>query len=273
MEARLGPYHIEVASEFGPRITSLRLEGGDDVLARLGPEKSIVHVRGTFHLRGGHRLWASPETPDITYAPDDHHCDVSTADGVLSVSAPADSAGLVKEITLTADDTSLVVDHRIESSGEFSGSVAAWAITQFPLGGRIITPLIGEETEFSANRYLVMWPYSSIEDPRVTLADDVLELKAVDGPRIKFGVGPAPGRLGYFRDDLLFVKEIESVAGRPVPDLGAVGQVYVGDGFGELESVGGITDLSTGGFAAVRERWTIFDCENAEAAVGLTVGR
>ena len=193
MEARLGPYHIEVASEFGPRITSLRLEGGDDVLARLGPEKSIVHVRGTFHLRGGHRLWASPETPDITYAPDDHHCDVSTADGVLSVSAPADSAGLVKEITLTADDTSLVVDHRIESSGEFSGSVAAWAITQFPLGGRIITPLIGEETEFSANRYLVMWPYSSIEDPRVTLADDVLELKAVDGPASSSGLAPHLG--------------------------------------------------------------------------------
>ena len=69
------------------------------------------------------------------------------------------------------------------------------------------------------------------------------------------------------------MKEIESVAGRPVPDLGAVGQVYVGDGFGELESVGGITDLSAGGFAAVRERWTIFDCENAEAAVGHTVGR
>src|SRR5690606_20963731 len=117
----------------------------------------------------------------------------------------------------------------------------------FPLGGTAIVPLVGADTTPLANRYLVLWPYTSLEDGRVTLGEDVLELRAGGGPPIKFGVGPAPGRLGYFNDDFVFVKEIEPVGDRTVPDFGAVGQVYVGQGFCELESVGGLVSADATG--------------------------
>jgi len=68
------------------------------------------------------------------------------------------------------------------------------------------------------------------------------------------------------------MKEIESAEGRKVPDFGAVAQVYVGSGFCELESVGGLTDVSDGGAGTLRERWTVIDCGDLEAAVKLTVG-
>lgn len=273
MKATLGPYHVEVAGAFGPRITSLRLGDGPELLARLGPEAAITHDTGIYHFRGGHRLWASPEVPAVTYAPDDHVCEVSSADGVMSVSAPADSAGLVKEMTVSIDDETLVVDHRISSSGHFTGSLAPWAITQLPLGGTIIAPVAGEETSRSANRYVVLWPYSSFADRRVTMRDDILELEAAGGPEIKFGIGPSPGRLGYFRDGVVFVKEVESAEGRTVPDFGAAGQVYVGNGFCELESVGGLTDLSRGESGFLRERWTAVECGDIDTAVLLTVAR
>ena len=46
-----------------------------------------------------------------------------------------------------------------------------------------------------------------------------------------------------------------------VPDYGAAGQVYVGQGFCELESVGGLSDHPT-----LRERWTVRDCPDLETA-------
>lgn len=272
MEATLGPYHLEIAVEFGPRITSLRLDDGPQLLARLGSEAGVRHDGGFYAFRGGHRLWAAPEIPVITYADDDHRCEVLEIDGVVKVTAPTDDAGLVKEIEVTLDGGDLVVDHRLTSPNGASGPTAVWAITQFPLGGTALVPLIGADTTPSANRYLVMWPYTSLEDRRVTLSDDVLELDAGPGPQLKFGFGPSPGRLGYLQDGLLFAKEVESAKGREVPDFGAAGQVYVGQGFCELESVGGLTDLRDGGAASLRERWTVVDCPDIDAAIQLTLG-
>lgn len=271
MEAKLGRYRIEVATEFGPRITSLRLDDGPEILARLGPEAVLDHEGGTYHFRGGHRLWAAPEIAAVTYASDDHQCEVSETSESIVVTAPPDAAGLVKEVSISADAESLVVDHRLTGSG-FSGAVAPWALSQLPLGGTAILPVIGDDTAPEANRYLVIWPYSSVEDRRVTLCDDVLEIQAREGPPLKFGSGPTPGRLGYFADGVLFMKEIESAEGREVPDFGAVAQVYVGSGFCELESVGGLTDISEGAAGVLRERWTVVECGDLEAAVKLTLG-
>ncbi|HSM43392.1 MAG TPA: hypothetical protein VK969_00085 [Acidimicrobiia bacterium] len=271
MEATLGRYRIEVATEFGPRITSLRRDDGPEMLARLGPEAVITHEGGTYRFRGGHRLWAAPEVAAVTYASDDHECDVSETSDSIVVTAPPDTAGLVKEVSISADAESLVVDHRLTGSG-LRGAVAPWALTQLPLGGTAILPVIGDDTAPEANRYLVLWPYTSVEDKRVTLCDDVVEIEATEGPPIKFASGPTPRRLGYFIDGLLFLKEIESAENREVPDFGAVAQVYVGSGFCELESVGGLTDLSEGAAGTLRERWTVIDCGDLDAGVKLTVG-
>lgn len=272
MTIQLGPYRLEIASDFGPRITSLRLEDGPEQFVSLNKEIALDYPGGTFEFRGGHRLWAAPEDPSVTYASDKHDCVISQRDGVVTVSAPQDDAGLVKEITVSVDDGSLVVQHRLTSSSEPGVIAAAWAITQLPMGGTAIVPFEAEDTAPSANRYLVLWPYTSIEDRRVSLWDEAVEVRALDGPYFKLGVGPSPGRLGYYHDGVVFIKEIESAADREVPDFGAAGQVYIGQGFCELESVGGLTDLSSGGEAVLSERWSIVECADLDAAIQLTVG-
>lgn len=272
MRFELGLYQVEVATEFGPRVTSLRLGDGPETFVELGPDQGLPHGDDLFRFRGGHRLWAAPEVPDISYAPDDHPCQVTESDGAVEISAPVDAAGLIKEITLTADGDTLVVSHRLTSGRGGSISVAPWAISQMPLGGTAVLPLVGEDTAPTANRYLVLWPYTSLEDRRVTVNEDVLELHAVEGPQIKLGVGPTPGRLGYFNEGFVFVKEIEPVGGRAVPDFGAVGQVYAGQGFCELESVGGLAELSEGESAVLTERWAVVDCGDIESAISVTVG-
>jgi hypothetical protein len=226
---------------------------------------------GVYRFRGGHRLWASPEIPSVTYASDDHQCLVAVAGDAVTVSAPPDRADLVKEITVSRDGEWLVVDHTLTKANAASPAVAAWGLTQLPLGGTAIMPIVGIDTAPSANRYLVIWPYTSVEDRRVSFFDDALLLEASAGPPIKFGVGPTPGRLGYFRAGMVFIKEIETTTGKEVPDFGAVGQVYVGRDFCELESVGGLTELSDGKAAVLRERWMVAECADVDTARRVTV--
>lgn len=270
VEAGLGEYRIEVATGFGPRVTSLRIGDSPEMLAKLGPEKVVTYDGGEYVFHGGHRLWAAPEVPEITYASDEHECQISNA-GTVTVAAPPDGVGVVKEIEVSPADGALLVEHRLSRNGE-GPPLAPWAITQVPLGGTAIIPLRGEDTAPQANRNLVLWPYTSTEDSRVMLRDDVLAIKANEGPLNKFGVGPAPGRLGYYREGWLFIKEIEGATGRTVPDFGAAGQVFVGMGFCELESMGGLVRLGDGNQAVLLERWTVTECADLDTAIALTLG-
>ena len=254
MQVSLGPYRLELATEFGPRITSLRWNDGPELFARLGPETSIDHGGGTYRFHGGHRLWAAPEVPEITYAPDDHECTITKADDGYEVTATPDAAGVRKQLRVSLGDDGLVVDHLIEWAGGLA--LAPWAITQFPVGGTAILPVLGEETAPLANRFLVLWPYTSLTDARVTIANDALVVEARRGEPLKLGSGPAPGRLGYLRDGHLFVKEVPS-AEQGVPDFGAVGQVYVGQGFCELESMGPVVAPSQSNHAHLQEVWRV----------------
>lgn len=271
MVVELGAYQLEFATEFGPRITSFRLAAGREQFARLGPESGIEHDGGRYEFRGGHRLWAAPEVPSITYAADDHRCEISDERGALSVVAPPDSAGLTKELRVSEDGNGIVVEHRMTKTDGSAIDVAAWAITQFRLGGTAILPFEARDTGALANRNLVLWPYTSIEDRRLTLSDEAIEIEAIGERPLKVGMGPAPRKLGYYQDGTVFIKEIESAEERNVPDFGAAGQVYVGQGFCELESVGELSDLSDGGEALIRERWTITECADLDEAVALTL--
>jgi hypothetical protein len=268
MQVSLGPYGLEVATTFGPRITGLRKGDGRQVLARL-PDTVLDHPGGNYRFEGGHRLWVSPEVAEITYANDAHQCEVVDDGHQVSIVAPPDAAGVSKRIEVTLDGAVLVVTHQVGRPGA-GPALAPWAITQFPLGGIAFLPLQGKDgVGAGASRYLVMWPYGSIEDPRVDLSDRVIQIAAAEGAPIKYGAGPDPGRLGYLREGTLFVKEIEPATERDVPDFGAVGQVYVGQGFCELESVGGRFDLSAGHTATLVERWWVQDCPDVDTALTL----
>ena len=50
----------------------------------------------------GHRLWASPELPPITYAPDDEPCAVTREGDGISIVGPVDRAGLVNRLSASS---------------------------------------------------------------------------------------------------------------------------------------------------------------------------
>lgn len=265
---RLGSYQLEMATGFGPRITSLTWDDGSELLADLGPGVSLDHPAGTFRFRGGHRLWVAPEVPAVSYAPDDHECAVTFSQAGMDVTAPVDSAGWTKEMTVMADGEDLVIDHRL-STTTAATSVAPWAITQFPLGGTAIVPLVGYDTGPRPNRHLVLWPYTSLRDERISFLESAVTVRASDGPPLKLGCGTDSRRLGYLRDGLLFTKEADPVPEGELPDRSAALQLYVGQGFCELETVGALADLDAHGRLSHTERWRVQRCADIADACRL----
>lgn len=271
IEVGLGSYQLEIATEFGPRVMGLRRDDGPQVLARPGGDAGNEPPNGVYRFRGGHRLWAAPEIAEITYAADDHECSVEEVDGAVTITGPSDDAQLVKEITIRADEGALMLEHTIRRHSGRGPELAAWAITQLPLGGTAILPLIGPLTAPLPNRQLVLWPYTSMTDQRLGFGDVAISVSADEGPPLKLGAGASSRRLGYLRGGQLFLKEIMSKPLGTVPDFGAALQVYVGQGFCELETLGGMVEVSNTRPAILTERWTVLGCDDVEVARRMAV--
>ncbi len=269
VELSIGPYRIATTANYGPRIVGVWRGESPDMLARLPKHLGIeLPGGGIYRFRGGHRLWAAPEVPAVTYAQDDRRCEVTTTTNGLNINALADAAGLAKEIRVGLIDDALVVDHRLTNDGIADVMVAAWGITQFQLGGTAVLPIGGTlpSTGPQADRSVVVWPYTDMTDRRLSWMDRGVLVDASPGPKLKIGSGPRPVRLGYLMDGYLFTKTIPSAGEGDYPDRGAVGQIFVNEHFCELESVGPVRTLSPGSSISTRERWEITECADLPTA-------
>jgi hypothetical protein len=248
----------------GPRILGLLGAGGDgpNLMAVL-PEATLERPGGApFRLRGGHRLWAAPEVPAISYEPDDRACSVAELADGIRVEAPRDGAGFVKALEIRSADEVWIVDHELRNGSEETVTVAAWGITQVRPGGRAILPLGDRGVGPQADRALVLWPYTDLDDPRLGYARDGVTVHAVarTGPA-KVGAAPGEGRVAYRIDGQLFEKRIAVDPALRYPDRGATVQVFVQDHFCELETLGPLVTLPPGGSTTHRETWSLRDAD------------
>jgi hypothetical protein len=273
VDLEAGRYRFKVATTYGPRIVSLRLEEGPELFAQLPEHVVIEHpASGVYRFHGGHRLWVAPEVPIITYASDTHACEVTSSTDGFTVTAPVDEAGFVKEIRVTSQPEGLLVDHRLTNAGQVLVQAAAWSITQFPLGGTAIMPVAGEKGDpFQADASVIVWPYTNMADPRLSWIGRLALIGATVGPRFKIGSAPRPGRLAYHREGYLFIKEVPASDGGAYPDRGAVGQVFVDDNFCELESLGPLTGLEPGESLVHQETWKATECASLTLACQQTL--
>ncbi len=272
----IGPYSLAAATTFGPRLVSLRLRQGPELFAQLADDVGIVHPdSGTYRFHGGHRLWAAPEVPAITYASDEHPCLVTTGKNNLTITAPIDPAGFIKQVSIGLEGERLVVDHHLENGGLRPIPVAPWGITQFRLGGVALIP-IGTgvvHDPFRADSSMVIWPYTDLTDPRLSWRRQAAIVEAAPGPPFKVGSGPDPGRIGYLIDRHLFIKEIQPAGSGTYIDRGAVAQVFVEDSFCELESVGPVTSLDPESSVSHREVWEVTECADVAIAYDRLIKR
>lgn len=265
-------YEIEVATDFGPRVSHLSLRGSDNILADLPDAIISVGDSANFRLRGGHRLWVAPEIPEITYQPDDEPCVVTSSARTVRATQPATAdSPIERTIEVTAAVAGIEVVHELTNRGNEPLAVAAWAITQLAPGGTAVLPLESAKADvhgFRPNRHLVAWPYTDL-----SVIDFINDMAIVRGPcrqPFKMGTPLTAGWIAYITDGVAFVKRTSHTPGGSYVDRGASGQVYCNDQFVELETLGQLVDLHPGQSTTHTEWWEITETAGGDVIDSLT---
>ena len=247
------------------RIMGLSLVGKPNMLADISGAPPIPTPWGDFHFRGGHRLWHAPEAMPRTYAPDTGEMKITDLpDGVILETQTEPGTGIRKriEIHLAADKPSVRLKHTLINDGLWPVELAPWAITQFRLGGTVILPMpVGnvDAAGLLPNRQISFWPYTRINDPRLSLRDDYVIFKADALPPFKMGYFNPHGWLAYWLDGILFRKTFDVQPNLLHPDNNCNAELYCGDQFVELESLAPLTILNPGTSVDHVETWDVFD--------------
>ena len=254
-----GAIGVDVLAAAGPRIVGLRWDGSPANLLAETPDLGWDTPFGRYELLGGHRLWLAPEDPDRVATPDSDGLAVETLDdGVRLTGASEPATGCVRiiEVRLHRALPLLTVLHRVRNDGQRPIELAPWAITQLPLGGLALLPQrrvkAGHDTR--PNRNLVLWPYSSWDDPRIHARDGLLAVDARAGDDLKVGCLDDSGWVAYVRDGTALVRRFEPAVAERHPDLGCNVETFCGSRYLELEILGPLEDLAPGGTATLLER-------------------
>lgn len=263
MQAQLGEYVVEIAEDYGPRITGFRRGEGPNLFADLG-DLSLPHPEGDYVLGGGHRLWAAPEIPHITYWPDADEVEIAD-EHVLAVVGAAGPFG--KTMTVKADGGGVVVGHALRNLSDVPRHAAPWAITQLVPGGTAALPLGSVSDDRQASSTVVAWPYTRFDDPAWSIQGAVAVVGGTRPDEFKVGTVLEGRTMAYLMGTTAFCKSSPRVPGT-IPDRGASGQVYVNADFVELETLGPLAHLAAGAEVTHEERWWVV--EGVESVEALT---
>ena len=254
---------VEVLADAGPRIVRLALAGSSENVLGEVADIGWDTPWGRYNLRGGHRLWCAPENPPLTSAPDEGGLLLGERTNGLRLERLEPQSGLrkVMEIELAPDRAAVTVKHCVRNEQEVAVELAPWAITILPLGGVALLPQqkgpIGER-EFLPNRALVLWPYSSVSDPRLELGDELVLVRAAAAPSpFKVGYLNRAGWAAYLRGDVFFCKHFDPSAASDHADLNSNVEVYCNDRMLELETQAPLSRLEPGAEATFEERWDL----------------
>jgi hypothetical protein len=239
--------------------------GKQNIFVDLGNEK-LPTPYGDFYLRGGHRFWHAPEAMPRTYMPDNDGASLSVVPGGVRIDQPAEPwTHIAKsvEVRLNPDRPQVILRHEMRNEGPWTVELAPWALTMLRQGGVGIFPQPQGNVDSAgllANRQISIWPYTRMDDPRLSLRDDCIIIKATpDLPPIKIGYFNPHGWQAYWIDGILFVKRFDAIPGVIHPDGGCNTETYCNHKFIELESLGPLTSLAPGATVVHNETWEFFE--------------
>lgn len=247
------------------RISGITPKGKANLLVDLSGETPVSTPYGDFYFRGGHRLWHAPEAMPRTYAPDTGELKITDLPNGVSLETNTElGTGIRKriEIQLAPDKPSVTLTHTLINDGLWAVELAPWAITQFRLGGTVILPMPVGNVDAAGllhNRQMSFWPYTRLNDPRLSLRDDYILFKADALPPFKIGYFNPHGWLAYWVDGILFRKSFEPQTDAQYPDNNCNAEMYCNDRFVELESLGPLTTLNPGAEKKHIERWDLLE--------------
>ncbi|HSV73367.1 MAG TPA: hypothetical protein VLH79_06370 [Chthonomonadales bacterium] len=255
-----------VTTDVGPRVIRYGLVGGRNLFAEM-PDDVVNTELGNWRPMGGHRLWHAPEAKPRTYAPDNDPVKLEAvgSDGVRLTQTVEPATGIEKEmlVRMDADGSGVTVTHTLTNRGLWPVDLAPWALTIVAGGGVTILP---QEPFRSHDEYLlparpmVLWHYTDMTDPRLTLGRRYIRLRTdekLDTPQ-KIGIRNKQGWAAYHLDSLLFIKRYPFLEGQTYPDEGCNTETFTKGDFMEVETLGPMRRVTPGESAHHVEKWYLF---------------
>jgi hypothetical protein len=271
-----GTVELILPTDYGPRIMRYAFVGsGDDgnIFATI-PGVTLKTSLGDWYIRGGHRLWHSPEAIPRSYVPDNAPIQVEIDGNTVKLIEPVEEiTNIQKEIWVTLDPqgSHVTVVHRLTNKGLFPVQMACWAMSAMNTDGKAIfpqEPYVSHDADISPARPLTLWKYTDMSDPRwmwgkqfITLTQDPNRSE----PQ-KFGIGDHQGWAAYFRHGVLFLKRFDYHDDQTYPDFGCNVESFTNNIFLELETLGPLETVPPGGTITHTEQWWLF--KNVDLGTG-----
>ena len=262
IEISSGKFRVIVSTEIGPRVIgafygkSKNLFHVDPALAGTKAEKGWVNY-------GGHRLWHAPETKERTYEPDNGEHKVTVIEteegGYEFLTPPNPVTGISKSLAvIPADEETFQVIHTIRNDGVWEVEAAAWALSVMAPGGVAVAPQNKNETALLPTSFYSLWPYTKMNDPRITWGEDFLMVRQdpkAKGP-MKVGFNCQEGWLAYINQGIAFIKQFIYEDGETYPDNGCSIEIYTNKNMLEAETLSPLMLLAPGDEITHTELWS-----------------
>lgn len=256
---------LTVTTAVGPRVVALRSTAGKTGNLFLEFPANEQRFHG-YYLRGGHRLWHSPEDIVRTYQPDDAPLAVKLLPKGVALTQPVEEkTGLEKAMKLELiGERTVKVTHTLTNRGLWSLECAAWALTMFRAGGYGVLPLLpkGDHAagDLLPNYALVPWTFTDLALPVWEMHRDFIGINVNKAKSAqKLGITNYPGWTAYWVDGVTFVKYAPVIPGASYPDLGSAFETFTNGTMIELETLGPLTKLAPGASTTHVEHWAVLD--------------
>ena len=257
---------LAVTTEVGPRVVALRSVAGKkagNLFLQFPEDEKRYHG---YYLRGGHRLWHSPEDIVRTYQPDDLPLAVKPLKNGIALAQPTEEkTGLQKAMKLEVLGARTVkVTHALTNHGLWPVECAAWALTMLRGDGYAVLPLLPKgnhaDGDLLPGYSFVPWTYTDLSLPVWDLHRDFI---GIDVPKAKaaqkFGITNYPGWSAYWLEGVTFVKYARVVPGAAYPDLGSAFETFTNGKMVEFETMGPLAKLEPGVTTTHVEHWALFE--------------
>lgn len=261
---------VRVTTDIGPRIIYYGTTDEDNMMytddegLNKRPSQFLDDNYGkgeVWRIYGGHRLWKAPED-EASYQPDHNKVEVTMLDnGAEFFSGNDKVTGIGKRIKVTmAENGDVTVEHSFVNCGDKPLNVALWALSVMNKDGVAVIPMSKEDTGLLANRNLVIWPYTDLEDDRLQIKQNYISMRQrtdCKGP-MKIGTLNTEGVVYYIRNNKL-VEKIYDKAKRDgnYVDYSCSTELYTCKDFIEVESISELVNIPVGGKATHTEKWSL----------------
>ncbi|SDU27254.1 hypothetical protein SAMN05444156_2987 [Verrucomicrobium sp. GAS474] len=267
-----GIAELVITLDVGPRILHAAPIGGKNLFCEF-PDQIGRAGEEEWKIRGGHRFWTAPENEE-SYTPDNVPVDYRKIDdNTVEIASPAQSDhGWQKTLRIASlGNGRFTVLHTLTNSGTKPLEVTPWALSVMAPGGTAVLPQSAPKLhpldnppgtpvnvdDYQSNRRVVLWKYSHLNDPRLTLEKEFWFVRhEADSKCFKMGLHFQEKWVAYQLGNHYFAKTVPAPGGT-YPDDGSNFELFTNKDILELETLAPLGPLPVGASRSHEETWQI----------------